>query len=69
MRDYSVALSIVVLLLAVTGATLLRIAASVDRIEVRMSVQPVSLPERCAPHYNDGTTAWIDCMGVGYVGD
>lgn len=26
----------------------------------------VSLPEKCAPYYNDGTERWIDCMGVGY---
>lgn len=24
-----------------------------------------SLPDRCRRYYNDGTTAWIDCMGVG----
>lgn len=26
----------------------------------------MGLPEKCAPHYNDGTDAWKDCMGVGY---
>lgn len=23
------------------------------------------LPTKCAPFYNDGTDAWINCMGVG----
>lgn len=25
----------------------------------------VSLPEKCAPYYNDSTDQWAECMGVG----
>lgn len=28
--------------------------------------QELSLPEKCREFYNDGTDAWINCMGVGY---
>ena len=31
--------------------------------------QSLHLPSHCAAYYNDGTTRWIDCMGVGYVPD
>ena len=30
------------------------------------TAQRQSLPEKCAPYYQDGTDAWINCMGVGY---
>lgn len=27
----------------------------------------VQLPQKCRTFYGDGTEAWKDCMGVGYV--
>ena len=26
-----------------------------------------TLPQMCYPYYNDDSTRWIECMGVGYV--
>ena len=38
-----------------------------DKIEAEIKVERVHLPTKCRPFYNDGTEAWINCMGVGYV--
>jgi len=28
--------------------------------------EEVHLPTKCHRYYNDGTSMWIECMGVGY---
>jgi hypothetical protein len=36
-----------------------------ERWEDEIKVKSVSLPQHCAPFYNDGTGRWAECMGVG----
>ena len=33
---------------------------------IKESKERVHLPSECEQYYNDGTTQWIECMGVGY---
>lgn len=32
---------------------------------VAMEAENITLPQKCAQFYNDGSGRWIECMGVG----
>ncbi len=40
-------------------------AKECTEVHTHMKYERKSLPEVCAPFYNDGTGRWARCMGVG----
>ena len=63
---------VLVIIAALVGMALYFIGAihvyetSKGQVTQSVTMARQSLPQKCAPYYNDGTEQWIDCMGVGY---
>lgn len=67
-REWLAISLIVGCLTTMTGVVYWR-AATHERPDTSLpakSSHDVRLPTKCAKHYNSGTDAWIQCMGVGY---